>query len=497
MELTGERGDLAEQADVLQTDRRSLSGAQADLAAAEAHLAAASATLAAKGQALEKQITALRLQIAGSQNAGQIAQLQARLAGLLSRLRSLQADGAALKRMAAALRERAGHLEVKGAALAAQAASLSAAEQSLAARSIELQQQDAALHMRGRHLTRRAGLLAAQRRHLHRDARRGMALRATLVGMLTRAGGDPRATDPRVVRLLRALAASRGVVSVSPPRISPDGAGLLLSVTSATRPAAPATVALVQRLRSQVIPAAVRGSGMTAYVGGATAAYVDLATLIARRLPLVIACVLALGFALLLLAFRSLLVPLKAILCNLLAVSASFGVLTVVFQWGFGLPLIGQSNPYGTVPIVSYVPLLMFAVLFGMSTDYEVFLISQIFQFHAAGRRPSEAVRLGVATSARVITAAAAIMVVVFASFTLNGDPMIKQFGVGLSIAILLDASIVRMVIVPATMVLLGEWNWYLPGWLQWLPRIDLPEERMTAGAAQPATPREVLARDG
>ena len=212
-------------------------------------------------------------------------------------------------------------------------------------------------------------------------------------------------------------------------------------------------------------------------MGGVTAAYDDLAALISRRLPLVIGTVLALSFLILLVAFRSVLVPLKAILCNLLAVGASFGVLTVVFQWGWGLSLVGLSNPYGTVPIASYVPLLMFAVLFGMSTDYEVFLISQIFQAHAAGEGSHEAVRSGVGTSARVITAAAVIMITVFASFILNGDPIIKEFGVGLSIAILLDATIVRMVIVPATMVLLGEWNWYLPRWLQWLPRVDLPDE--------------------
>jgi len=216
--------------------------------------------------------------------------------------------------------------------------------------------------------------------------------------------------------------------------------------------------------------------------------YDDLAALISNRLPLVIGAVLAFSFVVLLLAFRSVLVPLKAILCNLLAVGAAFGVLTVVFQWGWGLSLVGLANPYGTVPIASYVPLLMFAVLFGMSTDYEVFLLSQIFQAHAAGQGSHEAVRSGVGTSARVITAAALIMITVFASFILNIDPVIKQFGVGLSIAILLDATIVRMVIVPATMVLLGDWNWWLPRWLRWLPRVDVPEEGAGRAAEQPAT---------
>jgi uncharacterized membrane protein YdfJ with MMPL/SSD domain len=285
------------------------------------------------------------------------------------------------------------------------------------------------------------------------------------------------------VRLQDALAQTAGVASVAPPRVNASGSAAVLSIAATTRPADPVTADLVTRLRDTVIPAATNGDGVTAYVGGVTAAYDDLAALISARLPLVIATVLALSFLLLLAAFRSLLVPLKAILCNLLAVAASFGVLTAVFQWGWGLSLVGLANPYGTVPIASYVPLLMFAVLFGMSTDYEVFLISQIFQAHAAGEGPFEAVRTGVGTSARVITAAALIMITVFASFILSGDPVIKEFGVGLSIAILLDATIVRMVIVPATMVLLGEWNWYLPKWLQWLPRVDLPEERAGAGA--------------
>ena len=139
------------------------------------------------------------------------------------------------------------------------------------------------------------------------------------------------------------------------------------------------------------------------------------------------------------------------------------------------------------MPIASYVPLIMFAVLFGMSTDYEVFLISQIFHAHAEGMDTFAAVRTGVGSSARVITAAALIMVTVFASFVLTADPIIKEFGIGLSIAILLDATIVRLVIVPATMVLLGEWNWWLPRWLQWLPRVDLPDER--AGATAPSGP--------
>jgi uncharacterized membrane protein YdfJ with MMPL/SSD domain len=304
--------------------------------------------------------------------------------------------------------------------------------------------------------------------------------------MLTDAGGEPLATDPRLVHLQQVLESARGVQSVSPPSVNESGTAAVFALTATTRPADPLTSDLVTRLRSSVIPEATRGAGVTAYVGGITAAYDDLAVIISSRLPLVIGVVLALSFVVLLAAFRSVLVPLKAILCNLLAVGAAFGILTAFFQWGWGLGLIGLENAYGTVPIASYVPLIMFAVLFGMSTDYEVFLISQIFHAHAEGMDTHTAVRTGVGSSARVITAAAVIMVTVFASFVLTSDPVIKEFGIGLSIAILLDATIVRLVIVPATMVLLGEWNWWLPRWLQWLPRVDLPDDR--AGAQAPAS---------
>ena len=278
------------------------------------------------------------------------------------------------------------------------------------------------------------------------------------------------------------------MASVSPPTVNETGGAAVFALTATTAPSDPVTSDLVTRLRTSVIPDATRGEGVTAYVGGITAAYDDLATLISDRLPLVIGVVLALSFVVLLAAFRSVLVPLKAILCNLLAVGAAFGVLTVFFQWGWGLELIGLGG-VGTVPIASYVPLIMFAVLFGMSTDYEVFLISQIFHAHTEGMDTPTAVRVGVGSSARVITAAAVIMVTVFLSFVTTADPVLKEFAVGLSVAILLDATIVRLVIVPATMVLLGEWNWWLPRWLQWLPRVDLPDERAGGAGAAPAPP--------
>ena len=374
-------------------------------------------------------------------------------------------------------------LEERGRSLEARSAALTAEGEALKATAAGLAGEGAALEKRAARLKKDSAALGRDKRRLDRQAKRARSLKRDLVRMLTDAGGSPRATDPRLVRLQDALAAADGVESVSPPSVNESGSAAVFAITATTRPADPVTSDLVRHLRATVIPEATGGAGITAYVGGVTAAYDDLAALISSRLPLVIGVVLALSFVVLLVAFRSVLVPLKAILCNLLAVGAAFGILTAFFQWGWGLGLVGLENAYGTVPIASYVPLIMFAVLFGMSTDYEVFLISQIFHAHAEGMDTHAAVRTGVGSSARVITAAAIIMVTVFASFTLTSDPIIKEFGVGLSIAILLDATIVRLVIVPSTMVLLGEWNWWLPRWLEWLPQVDLPDER----AGEPA----------
>src|SRR5262249_1308219 len=195
-----------------------------------------------------------------------------------------------------------------------------------------------------------------------------------------------------------------------------------------------------------------------AYVGGVTAGNVDLAAKISSKLFEVIAVVLALSFILLMIAFRSLLIPLQAAVMNLLCVGAAFGVLTATFQWGWGLNLIGLPSPYGTVPIASYVPLMMFAALFGLSMDYEVFLVSQIAAHDAAGEPPRQAVRSGLAASAKVIAAAATIMIAVFGSFILNADPTVKQFGVGLSVAVLL-AGTMTLLLAPALLGLFGRWT--------------------------------------
>lgn len=493
-------GLLAEKEQLLEEQAR-LEARGEELAREGAALEQQAARLAEQGGRLQQEIAAVQAQIAQTTDPAQLLQLQAQLASLLAQAEALkeqvaevQREAAAVEKQAAALREKAApleeegrRLEREGAALQAESAALTAQGQALQAQGDGLAAEGAALEKRGAALEEDAAALEREKRRLERRADRARELKKELTRMLTDAGGEPLATDPRLVRLRQALEADDGVASVLPPSVNDGGTAAAFAITPATRPAGPETSDLVARLRTEVVPEATAGQSMTVYVGGVTAAYNDLAAIISSRLPLVIGVVLTLSFVVLLVAFRSVLVPLKAILCNLLAVGASFGILTAFFQWGWGLELVGLENAYGSVPIASYVPLIMFAVLFGMSTDYEVFLISQIFHAHAEGMDTHAAVREGVGSSARVITAAAVIMVTVFASFLLVDDPVLKEFSIGLSVAILLDATIVRLVIVPATMVLLGEWNWWLPRWLQWLPRVDLPDER--AGAAAPAHP--------
>ncbi|MGZ5330768.1 MAG: MMPL family transporter [Solirubrobacterales bacterium] len=270
------------------------------------------------------------------------------------------------------------------------------------------------------------------------------------------------AGDPRLVKLQQDIAKQGDVQSVSPAATNKNGTAAVFAVTPKTSPSAYATQDLVNHLRDETIPDATQGTGMKVYVGGTTAGYIDLADKISEKLPLVIAIVVALSILLLMLAFRTLVVPLVSALVNLLAVVAAYGVLTAVFQKGWGIELIGLDGP---MPVVSYVPLMMFAILFGLSMDYQVFLVSRIAERHGAGAENSEAVTDGLANSGRWIAAAAMIMFAVFFSFVLNGDPVVKQFGVGLAVAVAIDAFVV-LLIMPALMELLRERNWYLPRWL-------------------------------
>jgi RND superfamily putative drug exporter len=275
--------------------------------------------------------------------------------------------------------------------------------------------------------------------------------------------GDPRAQDPRLQTLQHDVATTPGVAAVTPIQVSQSGSTAYFNAIATTGPAERPTEDLVERLRSSTIPKAEQGANMHADVGGSTAGFVDLAARISDKLPLQILVVIALSFVLLILAFRTVVIPAQAAVMNLLSIAAAYGVLTAVVQYGWLSGAIGLEGP---VPVVSYVPLFMFAVLFGLSMDYEVFLVSQIEEHVNSGQDNRESVVSGLVTSARVITSAAFIMVFVFGSFVLNGDPTIKQFGVGLAVAVILDSTVVRCLLVPALMLLMGRINWWMPAWL-------------------------------
>ncbi len=277
------------------------------------------------------------------------------------------------------------------------------------------------------------------------------------------AQGDPRAQDPRLQTLQHDVATTPGVAAVTQVQVSQSGTTAYFNAIATTGPAEKATEELVQRLRSNTIPKAEQGTNMHADVGGSTAGFVNLATRISEKLPLQILVVIALSFVLLILAFRTVVIPAQAAVMNLLSIAAAYGVLTAIFQYGWLSGVIGLDGP---VPVVSYVPLFMFAVLFGLSMDYEVFLVSQIEEHVNSGQDNRESVVSGLVTSARVITSAAFIMVFVFGSFVLNGDPTVKQFGVGLAVAVILDSTVVRCLLVPALMLLMGRINWWMPAWL-------------------------------
>jgi RND superfamily putative drug exporter len=282
------------------------------------------------------------------------------------------------------------------------------------------------------------------------------------------------ASDPRLVKLGNQISKDPDVDDVSLPALNKAGTAAAIQVTPDSSPVSERTVDLVNRLRDETIPDTLTGN-TTAYVGGSTASYIDLADKIGVKLPLVIAIVVALSFLLLMVAFRSIVVPLTAGLMNLISVAASYGVLVLVFEKGVGLELIGLDRE---IPIVSFVPLLMFAILFGLSMDYQVFLLTKIQERFKAGIGNHDSVVEGLAGTARVITSAATIMVAVFASFILNGDPTVKQFGVGLAVAVAIDATIVRCVLVPATMILLGRANWWFPDFLdRHMPHVGIEGE--------------------
>ncbi|WP_395358671.1 MMPL family transporter [Streptomyces sp. YH02] len=277
--------------------------------------------------------------------------------------------------------------------------------------------------------------------------------------------GDPGVLD----RLVATVAADPGIASVAPTHIDRATGIATLVVFPTTSPQDKATADTIARLRTDVLPTAIGHGPARAHVGGAAASLSDVGRRTSQRLPAFVAAVLAMSFLLLMLVFRSILVPLKAVLLNLLSIGAAYGIMVAVFQWGWGGALIGLE---ATVPIVSFIPMFLFAILFGLSMDYEVFLLSRVREEYLRTGDNGTAIVEGVSRTARIITSAALIMVAVFLSFAVAEDPSTKMFGLGLATAILIDATVVRMVLVPATMTLLGRTNWWLPKWLdRMLPR--------------------------
>ncbi|MFD4685413.1 MMPL family transporter, partial [Streptomyces sp. NPDC058461] len=294
----------------------------------------------------------------------------------------------------------------------------------------------------------------------------------------------PERGDDAVLAPLRSAAAgTAGVASVQPPLVNPAGDTAVLRVVPATGPQDEATGDLVGRLRDRTVPEVTDGTGARVYVGGASAASIDSTDDLAGRIPYLITGVIVLSMLLLLAAFRSVVVPLKAALMNLLSVAAAYGVVSLVLQGGWAGRLVGIDTP---TPLPPFVTVLMFAVLFGLSMDYEVFLLSRVRASWLRTGDSARSVTEGLAGTGRVITAAAAIMVAVFLAFVPSTEIVLKLIGVGMASAILLDATVVRMVLVPATMHLLGRRNWWMPRWLdRWLPELHIegrPEQRVGPG---------------
>jgi putative drug exporter of the RND superfamily len=292
-------------------------------------------------------------------------------------------------------------------------------------------------------------------------------------GPLLLAAELPRPTDVRALDgVAQELRTEPDVAFVGPPQVNEAGDTALLSVVPASSPQSQETEDLVNHLRDELLPAQLRGSGVDVKVGGVTASFVDQAENTAARLPVFIAAVIGLSFLLLLVAFRSPLIALKAGLMNLLSVGAAYGVISLAAEGGWFGELFGIDT---ATPIAPFIPVMMFAILFGLSMDYEVFLLSRVQEEYLGHGRTHDAVANGLARTARVITAAAAIMVVVFLGFLASDEVFLKLLGIGMATAILVDATIVRMVLVPAVMQLIGRANWWIPRWLdRRLPRLDV-----------------------
>ena len=493
-QLTREARRLAERSKVLTKQAANLTAHQATLEAQHVSLLADLAAIAdalANTPGISPTVQSALLK-AQDRLTDAEASLEKAIAAGTTQGTNIQKRLAVLTKQEQNYARRAAAVETRANLVAAEAVSIEKQSAALRAEATSLQKQAAVLQKQAASLEKQADSLKQQQAAAEAEQQQALDLKDQLTAEMTKAGGDDRGTDPRIVKLQNALAKPADVTRVVQPMINKKGNAVILSVISKSRPAARATADLVHQLRDTTIPKA-SSPGMVVYVGGTTAGNVDLAALITSKLATVILVVIALSFLLLLLAFRSLLIPVQASITNLLSATASFGLLTVCFQWGWGLDAIGLDSPYGTVPIASYVPLMMFAALFGLSMDYEVFFISTVQGFHAKGMSHEDAMRAGLAASARVVFAAALIMMSVFGSFILIDDPIIKQFGVGLTVAVALAAFLV-LFLAPAMLMLFGKRTWSLPGFLdKIIPDLDLEGNNRVIpdGSATPIAPTD------
>jgi len=302
----------------------------------------------------------------------------------------------------------------------------------------------------------------------------------TIVVDLSTATGS--ATDA-LGAVREAVAGADGIMFANEPIVNPAGDTAILVAIPESGPADAETETLIHHLRDDIIPGVENARQVRVALTGSTATGIDISDTLADALPVFMVIVIGLIFLLMLLVFRSILIPVKAALAILVSIGSAFGVVVAIFQWGWLKDVVGLHE---TLPIISFLPLMMFAILFGLSMDYELFILSRVREEYVHTGDPHGAVLTGLTASARVITAAALIMVSVFGAFVLGDDPIIKMFGVGLSVAVLLDATIVRMVIVPAVLSLFGEKAWWLPGWLdRLLPNVDIEGVRLMEHLAQ------------
>jgi uncharacterized membrane protein YdfJ with MMPL/SSD domain len=517
--LASKRAVLVGQVRALRTEalgaaaaRATALGVKAQAQVAKAKAAAAKArVISGEIKTTEASIAAVKAEIAATVDPGVLARLQKREADLEARAKSLVAQKNVQATVQADAKAKAASLRAEAVAalsaprtpeqtaLLTQAQSLEAQARTLASQRATLVHRRDLLLQQEASLARQVASIEYQKRQLEalqaeatQQEAQANALKAQVTAALTAAGGNPLGTDPRLVTLQNALKSTQGVKGVSVPSVNSSGTAAYYNAIPTTAPAADATVNLVHRVRDSVVPKVEKETnGLTAYVGGTTAGNIDLADEITSSLPLVIATVCLLNMLVLLLAFRSILIPIQAAAVITLISLATFGLLTLVFQEGWGFALVGLDptnaccfiGDRATDPIASYVPLMMYAAIFGLANDYQVFLLSRIGADGTAVA-PAKAVADGIRSAGKVIATAALIMLSVFAAFIINGDPVIKQFGVGLSAGVLLAGGL-TLFMVPAILRLMGRAIHWIPRWLdRILPHVDIEGEKLIERAA-------------